>query len=432
VIAGDPKPMELPRPADLARYRMRDLGPPTDPKIQYVNYAIVEQGNQVRYFLTDQNVEPWDIPGGREFDPDEYRELTLGKIQKWVVGSRNGTERELRLMSPQEAMKITKGEDLIIVASGSSGLSFRIFKYNGEREDVVAPVKGKLQSRCFDPSGKPNVEKNWDDEVTNEKAQQIVGLRKRLEILEGLGPRHELTRDQKRQVITEVESIAGLTIDVAHPFHIHINSFLVQEVRDEHGKDVTTQEIGKPIWRDTLALKQGYTYTLFMKYEDFSGSFVEHCHILDHEDHGMMEIVRIVDPSEPRATPPDIVESPGKLPIADPRKPTVALFVKGTDCPHCMSQVKEVGRSLDPSKANLVVVSSAEKKGLGDFPKGPFDLVADPGLRLFRQFGAVKDASNEPLHATIVLNPTGKTELKEIGDTPFTDFAAVRRALAPR
>ena len=59
-------------------------------------------------------------------------------------------------------------------------------------------------------------------------------------------------------------------------------------------------------------------------------------------------------------------------------------------------------------------------------------LVADPGLRLFRQFGAVKDASNEPLHATIVLNPAGKATLKEIGDTPFQDFAAVQRALAPR
>ncbi len=432
VIAGDPKPMELPRPADLVRYRRRNLGPPTDPKIQYVNYAIVERQNEVKYFLSDQDVEPWDLPRGEEFDPTKYRELTLGKIQKWIVGSRNGTERDLRVVSPQEAMSITKGEDLIIVASGSGDLRFRIFKYDGEREDVVAPVKGMLQSRCFDPSGKPNPKKDWDEDVTPEKAQQIVGLRKRLEMLEGLGPRHELTRAEKRQVITEVESIAGLTIDVAHPFHIHINSFLVQEVKDEHGEVVTKQEIGKPTWRDTLALKQGYTYTLFMEYEDFSGSFVEHCHILDHEDHGMMEIVTIVDPSKPRQTPPDIVESPGKLPIADPMKPTVALFVKGTDCPHCMSQVKELGTSLDPSRMNLVVVSSAKKTDLAGFPRGPFGLVADPGLRLFRQFGAVKDASNEPLHATIVLNPAGKAALKEIGDAPFQDFAAVRRALAPR
>ena len=56
-------------------------------------------------------------------------------------------------------MRITKGKDLIIVASGGGDLSFRIFKYDGEREDVVAPVEGMLQSRCFASDGKP-VEKN--------------------------------------------------------------------------------------------------------------------------------------------------------------------------------------------------------------------------------------------------------------------------------
>jgi len=170
-----------------------------------------------------------------------------------------------------------------------------------------------------------------------------------------------------------------------------------------------------------------------MEYAKFSGSFVEHCHILDHEDHGMMEIVTIVDPSKPRPTHPKVVESPERIPVADSKKPTVTLFVKGTDCPHCMSQVNEVGRSLDPSKANLVVVNSAGKKDLADFPNGPFDfvLVADPDRRLFREYGAVKGAPEEPLHATIVLNLERIPVLKEIGDKPFMDFAAVRRALAP-
>jgi len=146
-----------------------------------------------------------------------------------------------------------------------------------------------------------------------------------------------------------------------------------------------------------------------------------------------MEIVTIVDPSKPRPTHPKVVESPERIPVADSKKPTVTLFVKGTDCPHCMSQVNEVGRSLDPSKANLVVVNSAGKKDLADFPNGPFDfvLVADPDRRLFREYGAVKGAPEEPLHATIVLNLERIPVLKEIGDKPFMDFAAVRRALAP-
>ena len=125
--------MELPRPADLARYRTADPGPPTDPKIQHVYYGIVEEGNRIRYFLSDQQVEPWDFPEGREFDPNsnEYRELKLGETQKWVVGTRNGGERELRLMSQKEAMSITKGNNLIIVALVDGDLRFRIFTGNG-------------------------------------------------------------------------------------------------------------------------------------------------------------------------------------------------------------------------------------------------------------------------------------------------------------
>ena len=53
---------------------------------------------------------PGISPVAESLNPMSNRELTLGKIQKWVVGSRNGTERELRLMSPREAMRITKGK----------------------------------------------------------------------------------------------------------------------------------------------------------------------------------------------------------------------------------------------------------------------------------------------------------------------------------
>ena len=334
-------------------------------------------------------------------------------------------------MSQKEAMGITKGKNLIIVALGDGDLRFRIFTSNGDRKDT-ALVNGMLQSRSFDGNGNPKEDIQYEL-VPPHKARKIERLRERIEMLEGLVPRRKPTHVEERRIITAVESIAGVEIDVAHPFHIHINSFLVHEVKDEDGEDVTKQEIGKPTWRDTLTLKQGYTYTLFMKYEDFIGSFVEHCHILDHEDHGMMEVVTIVDPNKPRPTPPEILEDQARIPVADPQKPTVALFVKGTDCSHCMGQVKELGSSIDPSKANLVVVSSAKKKDLADFPKGPhIVLVADPDRRLFRQFGVVKDDPDEPLHATIVLNPAGKIALKEIGEKPFMDFAAIRSALVPR
>ena len=159
-----------------------------------------------------------------------------------------------------------------------------------------------------------------------------------------------------------------------------------------------------------------------MEYEDFSGRFVEHCHILDHEDHGMMEIVTIVDPSQSRPTPRECRESGGS---PDSRLDEADRFAvrEGDRLPalHEPGQgTGEIARSFEGESGRR---EFAGKKGLADFPRGPFELVADPDLGLFRQFGAVKDAS-KPLHATIVLI-RWKAALKEIGDTPFTDFAAV-------
>ena len=52
----------------------------------------------------------------------------------------------------------------------------------------------------------------------------------------------------------------------------------------------------KGMWKDTLWIKPGYTVTVRTRYERYIGDFVLHCHILDHEDQGMMQNVAIVLP----------------------------------------------------------------------------------------------------------------------------------------
>ena len=51
------------------------------------------------------------------------------------------------------------------------------------------------------------------------------------------------------------------------------------------------------VFLDTLFLKPGYTVVMRTRYEDFTGEFVMHCHILDHEDAGMMQNIAIVSPA---------------------------------------------------------------------------------------------------------------------------------------
>jgi FtsP/CotA-like multicopper oxidase with cupredoxin domain len=78
-------------------------------------------------------------------------------------------------------------------------------------------------------------------------------------------------------------------VPVVHPFHIHTNPFEIVSILNGAGEEV----LDEPIWRDTVALPEGWRITLRMRYDRYIGTFVHHCHILDHEDQGMMEQVEI-------------------------------------------------------------------------------------------------------------------------------------------
>ena len=80
-----------------------------------------------------------------------------------------------------------------------------------------------------------------------------------------------------------------------HPFHIHVNPFFVTHIDGQELK------AGNPLrrWQDTIALPgntgSGPGLIKFRsRFIDFTGQFVIHCHILRHEDMGMMQKVEVV------------------------------------------------------------------------------------------------------------------------------------------
>ncbi|MGB0114504.1 MAG: multicopper oxidase domain-containing protein [Ilumatobacteraceae bacterium] len=83
----------------------------------------------------------------------------------------------------------------------------------------------------------------------------------------------------------------------AHVFHIHVNPFKVTWINGE--------KLDTPRWRDSFVLtgKNGDSFTFETNFDDFSGKFVEHCHVLSHEDLGMMEAIEVVDPADPPDDP---------------------------------------------------------------------------------------------------------------------------------
>lgn len=67
-----------------------------------------------------------------------------------------------------------------------------------------------------------------------------------------------------------------------HPFHIHVWQFQVTEASD--------QGLVSPGLKDTVVVPAGGWVKFVLHITDFPGKAVYHCHILDHEDQGMMGI----------------------------------------------------------------------------------------------------------------------------------------------
>lgn len=74
-----------------------------------------------------------------------------------------------------------------------------------------------------------------------------------------------------------------------HPFHIHVNPFQVVDVRGIPLGDTSWGSPDPAVWWDTFRLPPKGQFTLRTYFRpDATGKTVYHCHILPHEDNGMM------------------------------------------------------------------------------------------------------------------------------------------------
>jgi bilirubin oxidase len=78
-----------------------------------------------------------------------------------------------------------------------------------------------------------------------------------------------------------------------HPFHVHDVQFLIL---DRNGEAPPAYEQG---WKDTVFVDSDDTVRVMMEFKDYAdphAAYMFHCHILEHEDHGMMGQFVVVEP----------------------------------------------------------------------------------------------------------------------------------------
>jgi len=106
--------------------------------------------------------------------------------------------------------------------------------------------------------------------------------------------------------IWEITNTTGQT----HPMHVHGDSFQILS-RNGSFENVPPNERG---WKDSVIVRPGETVQIIKRFEDFAdpaNPFMFHCHILDHEDGGMMLQWIVVEPGSTALTP-----EPGLTPKA--------------------------------------------------------------------------------------------------------------------
>lgn len=75
------------------------------------------------------------------------------------------------------------------------------------------------------------------------------------------------------------------TSPMDHPFHLHV---WPMQIIEEHGQEADTAR-----WQDVVNVPANGRVKVRVAFKDFRGRSVYHCHILDHEDLGMMGVIEV-------------------------------------------------------------------------------------------------------------------------------------------
>jgi spore coat protein A len=73
-----------------------------------------------------------------------------------------------------------------------------------------------------------------------------------------------------------------------HNAHTHLAHF---QILERNGKPPLPHERG---WKDTVALQKDEEALVMLRFEQFRGRYLLHCHNLEHEDHAMMSRFDVV------------------------------------------------------------------------------------------------------------------------------------------
>ena len=215
-----------------------------------------------------------------------YLDLTVESSEIWLIATDGG-----RLPEPiqMDSLSVVPGQRVEVLVKPLNSGVHRIL----EGQESVGSLKNTNQTNKLFAPKKMGVIPTLS--ATNSRTIAIIG--KGLMDMGAGQDSHEMEYafDGKKFDPTIVNQVVtmGTTEDwtisneslMDHPFHIHAWSFLVIDNGDGQN------EAGL---RDVVSVPTGKSVVIRLKFNDFKGVTVYHCHNLDHEDFGMMGVVQVI------------------------------------------------------------------------------------------------------------------------------------------
>lgn len=188
-------------------------------------------------------------------------------------------------------LTLSPGERAEIIVDFSKAETSKDIALINEEETILLPFE--IDGKHRDSREVP--QKLNDFSVTDEEKNLPVS--KHLELF-GMGMmvsingkqfdmnRIDFTQKQGKTEIWEIYNKPDAMGGMIHPFHIHGTQFKIVSI---NGKEPSVNKQG---WKDTVSINPGETVKLAVKF-NYKGIYMFHCHVLEHEDNGMMGQVKV-------------------------------------------------------------------------------------------------------------------------------------------
>jgi FtsP/CotA-like multicopper oxidase with cupredoxin domain len=88
-----------------------------------------------------------------------------------------------------------------------------------------------------------------------------------------------------------------MNMPMPHPMHMHGVQFQVTERQIDPNFRAQYDQVSAGFvnegWKDTVLVMPGERVKVLVRFDDFAGTYLYHCHNLEHEDAGMMRNYRV-------------------------------------------------------------------------------------------------------------------------------------------